>query len=123
MKVNLTGRRVEITDSLRGHIDKKLEKLRSYGDNIVGVRVVLSTEKYRQFAEVTISGRNNAKFHAEELTNDMYVSVDKAIEKVEKQLRRHVSKKRSAKRRKEAESVPATEESDEDFSEDEELFE
>ena len=123
MQVNLTGRHVEITASLRRHIDKKLEKLRSYGDKIIDVRVVLSTEKYRQFAEVTVSGPNNTKFHGEELTEDMYASVDKAIDKVEKQLRRHASKKRSAQRRKEDESVPAAEEADEDLSEDDELFE
>jgi len=123
MQVNLTGRHVEITDSLRGHIDKKLGKLRSYEDNIIDVRVVLSTEKYRQFAEVTVFGRNNTKFHGEELTDDIYVSVDKAIDKVEKQLRTHVSKKRSAKRRKEAESVPVAEEADEDLLEDDEQYE
>ena len=41
MQVNLTGRHVEITDALRTHIDNKLDKLRSYGDSIIDVRVVL----------------------------------------------------------------------------------
>jgi putative sigma-54 modulation protein len=101
MQTTLTGRHVEITDALRGHIDKRLEKLSSYGDRIIDVRVVLSVEKYRQFAEVTVSGRGNTKFHGHEATDDMYVSVDKAIEKVERQLKRHMSKRRSTQRRKE----------------------
>ena len=123
MRINLTGRRVEITDSLREHVEKKLEKLSSYGDKIIDVRVVLSVEKYRQFAEVTISGRNNTKFHADELTDDMYASVDKAIDKAERQLKRRLSKKRSAYRRKEAEASPPAESSDDEASEDEESFE
>jgi len=101
MQINLTGRHVDITDALRDHIEKKLAKLDSYGDSIIDVRVVLSVEKYRQFAEVTISGRNNTKLHSREATDDMYVSVDKAIDKVERQLRKHTSKRRQGKRRKE----------------------
>jgi putative sigma-54 modulation protein len=123
MQSNLTGRHVEITDALREHIDKKLEKLSSYGDNITDVRVVLSVEKYRQFAEITVSGRGNTKFHSHEATDDMYVSVDKAIEKVERQLRRHMSKRRSTQRRKDDSANAFEEESDEEPSEPEKMVE
>ena len=44
MGINLTGRHVEITDALRSHIEKKLEKLESR-DDVIHVRVVLSVEK------------------------------------------------------------------------------
>ena len=50
MAIDLTGRHVEITDALRSHIEKKLDKLESRYD-VINVRVVLSVEKYRQFAE------------------------------------------------------------------------
>jgi putative sigma-54 modulation protein len=116
MRINITGRHVEITDALRGHIEKKLDKLSSYGDNITDVRVVLSVEKYRQFAEITVSGRGNTKFHSHEATDDMYVSVDKAAEKVERQVRRHASKRRS-QRRKEEPAIEFEESSDEDSDE------
>jgi putative sigma-54 modulation protein len=116
MEIDLTGRHVEITDALRSHIEKKLKKLESR-DEVINVRVVLSVEKYRQFAEITISGRNNAKFHSHEATDDMYASVDKAIEKVERQIKRHTSKKRSAKRRKESATGAPEESSEEEPSE------
>ena len=79
MRINITGRHVEITDALHEHIEKKLDKMSSYFDDIIDVRVVLSVEKYRQFAEVTISGRGNMRAHSEEATDDMYVSIDKAF--------------------------------------------
>ena len=100
MEITLTGRHVEITAALREHINKKFEKLASR-DDIIDVRVVLSVEKYRQFAEITISGRGNAKFHSEEDTDDMYASFDKAASKIERQIKRHISKKRPSKRHKE----------------------
>ena len=100
MQISLTGRHVEITTALREHIEKKLDKLHSYGDSIIDVRVVLSVEKYRKFAEITILGRGATKLHSQEATDDMYASVDKAIEKIERQLKRHIAKKRKGKRHK-----------------------
>jgi len=110
MQIIVTGRHVEITDPLRTHIEKKMRKLRSYFDHIIEVRVVLSVERYRQFAEITISGSNGVHFHSREATEDMYVSVDKAIEKIERQLSRRRTKRRQAKRRKGAETPEQTEE-------------
>jgi len=116
MRTSITGRHVEITDALKGHIEKKLDKLSSYGNNIVDVRVVLSVERYRQFAEITVSGRGNSTFHSREATEDMYVSVDKALDKIERQIKRHTSKRRSHRRKEEPAEVfeeNADEESDE----------
>ena len=123
MQINITGRHVEITDPLRSKIEKQLEKLSSNFDDIIEVRVVLSVEKYRQFAEITVSGRNNIRFHSHEATDDMYASIDKAVDKVERQLRRHLSKVRKEKRRKKAEPRSTPEGGDEEASEPEEEFE
>lgn len=100
MQISLTGRHVEITAALREHVEKKIEKLRSHGDDIIDVRVVLSVEKHRKFAEITISERGATKLHSHEATDDMFASIDKAIEKIQRQLKRHTAKKRRGKRRK-----------------------
>ena len=122
MQLSVTGRHVEVTEPIRTHIEKKLDKVHSYFDDIIDVRVVLSVEKYRKFAEVTITGRNNIHFHCEEATDDMYVSIDKAVDKMERQLRRHISKVRKTKRRKGAEPQPDAEASeDEDSDYDKEI--
>jgi putative sigma-54 modulation protein len=107
MQLMVTGRHVDITEPLRQHIEKKIQKIEEYFDRIIEVRVVLSVEKYRQFAEVTVLG-NGIRFHSRESTEDMYVSVDKAIEKIEKQLRRQATKVRQTKRKKAVEpGMPA----------------
>ncbi len=109
MQIQVTGRHVDITDPIREHIEKKMQKIKPYFDRIIEVRVVLSVEKYRQFAEVNISAGNGINLHSREATDDMYVSIDKAIEKIERQLRRKTTKVRQSKRRKEAEPPPAEE--------------
>lgn len=123
MQISLTGRQVEITDPLRTHIEKKLGKLDSYADYIIDVRVVLSVERYLKFAEITISARNNMRFHSREATDDMYASIDKAVEKIERQIRRHTTKRRRAKRRKEPENASQVVDSEEGDFEAEEAFE
>jgi putative sigma-54 modulation protein len=105
MQLMVTGRHVEITEPLRSHIEKKIQKLKKYFDRVIEVRVVLSVEKYRQFAEITLLG-NNIHFHSEESTEDMYVSIDEAIDKIERQLRRRTTKVQT-KRKKAAEVAPA----------------
>ncbi|MBI5116258.1 ribosome-associated translation inhibitor RaiA [Candidatus Poribacteria bacterium] len=122
MQIELTGRHVDITDPIRTHIEKKLQKIRSYFNHIIDVRVVLSVEKYRQFAEITISANNGVHFHSHEATNDMYASIDKAVEKLERQLRRRDAKVRATKRRKGPET-PAAEEPAETAEGDEEPVE
>ncbi|RJP68891.1 MAG: ribosome-associated translation inhibitor RaiA [Candidatus Abyssobacteria bacterium SURF_17] len=123
MELTVTGRHVEITEPIRSHIEKKLQKVLSSFDRITDVRVVLSVEKYRQFAEITVSGGNSVRFHSQEATDDMYVSIDKAVEKIQRQLRTRVSKARRAKRKKSEEPAAAAQESDEGAPEPEELLE
>ncbi len=123
MQLTVTGRHVEITEPIRTHIEKKLDKVRSYFDDIIDVRVVLSVEKYLKSVEITITGRSNIHFHCQEETDDMYVSIDKAVEKMERQLRKHISKVRKTKRRKGAEPQPAAEASEDEDSDYEESME
>jgi putative sigma-54 modulation protein len=123
MEINLTGRHVEITDPLRVHIEKKLGKLDAHAEHIIDIRIVLSVEKYRQFADITVSGRNNMRLHSQEATDDMYASVDKAIDKIERQIRRHTTKKRKTKRRKETEPPTQGGNSEEETAEAETSFE
>lgn len=122
MQITVTGRHVDITDPIRAHIEKKLGKLDSSADRITDVRVVLSVEKYRQFAEITVLG-NGVRLHSEEATEDMYASIDKAFDKIQRQLRRRASKTRQAKRRKGAEAKPPAEQPAAKASEPEEPFE
>lgn len=78
---------MEISDSLRQHTLEKMDKLQKYMDLIVDADVTMSVEKYRHKIEVKIKGQNG-HVTGTEVSNDMYQSIDRVFDKLEKQLRR-----------------------------------
>ena len=52
MQINLTGHHIDITESLRGYVESKFERLARHFDHVLNVHVILSVEKLRQKAEV-----------------------------------------------------------------------
>jgi len=88
MKLTVTGRNIEITDAIHNHLDRKMEKtIQELGEK-ADVHVALSVEKHRHFAEITVKTKGFT-VHGEEETNDLYVAMDNALTKIEKQLRKH----------------------------------
>lgn len=87
MKVTYAGRHFELTGALKAHIEQGLNKLESHGEVITEVDVVLDVQKLGHIAEININA-NGAHAHSKETTGDMYTSVDTAIAKLEKQLRK-----------------------------------
>jgi putative sigma-54 modulation protein len=94
VQVSITGRNVDITDPLRDHVEKKLSHIKKYFDGILDAQVVLNLEKHRHMVEMTIHA-NGITMHGEESTGDMYTSVDKVVDKIERQLRRYKSRLQS----------------------------
>jgi putative sigma-54 modulation protein len=84
MKVNYTGRHVELTEPLKTHVKERLDKMASYLDDIIDVHVILGVEKHRHMAEITLKTRASA-FVASATTDDMYQSINQAVDKLEAQ--------------------------------------
>jgi putative sigma-54 modulation protein len=84
MKVNYTGRHMELTEPLKQFTKERLDKMATYLDDIIDVHVILSVEKHRHAAEITLKTRASA-FVASATTDDMYASITQAIEKLEGQ--------------------------------------
>jgi len=93
MQITVTGRHFEITEALRQHVENKIQKLDRYLEGITDVHVVLSVEKHRHSAEITLQVTNGDSIRSLEETYDMYLAVDTVIEKVEKQIRRQQKRK------------------------------
>jgi putative sigma-54 modulation protein len=91
MQYIISGKNIEITDGLRGAIEEKIGKLERYFTPETEVHVTLSVEKDRQKIEVTIPMKGNI-IRAEEVSNDMYVSIDLVEEIIERQLRKYKNK-------------------------------
>ncbi len=88
MNITVTGRHMEMTDALKAYIQTGLEKVESHFDNAFEADVVLDVEKHRHIAEVNLH-TNGVRIHSKEASADMYASVDAALAKIEKQIRKY----------------------------------
>ena len=92
MKITTSGKGFSISDSLMERIEKKLAKLDRYFHDDAEAIIRVSQEKgNRNIAEITISARG-LLLRAEETTSDMYISIDGAVDKLNRQIRRHRTK-------------------------------
>jgi putative sigma-54 modulation protein len=91
MKMIYTGKNVEVTDALREVTEKKLTKLDKYFQKDIEGNVTFSTQKNRKIIEVTINLPGTI-IRAEESSDDMYASIDKAVDVLERQVRKHKTK-------------------------------
>lgn len=92
MKVNYTGRHMELTEPLKQLTKERLDKMATYLDDIIGVHVILSVEKHRHEAEITLKTRASA-FVASATTDDMYASITQAVDKLEAQAHKQQDKR------------------------------
>lgn len=91
MKYIILGKNIEVTDGLRSAVEDKIGKLEKYFTSETEVHVTLSVEKERQKIEVTIPVKGNI-IRSEQVSNDMYVSIDLVEEIIERQLKKYKRK-------------------------------
>lgn len=91
MKFIIVGRNIEVTDGLRAAVEEKIGKLEKYFNPDTEAHVTLSVEKDRQKIEVTIPVKGNI-IRSEQVSNDMYVSIDLVEEIIERQLKKYKTK-------------------------------
>ena len=91
MQTSVTFRHMNSSDALKDHALDKTSRLAKYFDDTADVHVVLSTEKYLHKAEVNI-GVHGMMICGKEISSDMYNSIDRAMEKIEKQIKKYRSR-------------------------------
>lgn len=91
MKVSITFRHMEATDAIRNYVDSHLSRLEKYLIKPIEIHVILSVEKYRHRAEI-VAIEQHFKAQSDEISDDLYLSIDQAIDKVEKQIKKHKEK-------------------------------
>ena len=92
MNIKVTGKNIEITDSIREYIEKRVERLEKFEGKNTEINVVCSVEREDQIVEIQIS-HDGEFIRVEEKNQDLYASVDLAIDRVERQLRKGKEKK------------------------------
>ncbi len=89
MQVSVTFRHIETSDALRDYAtDKVLRIAEKYLPKAVGAHVVLSVTKQSHLAEINIHAPH-FDISGHEVTGDLYSAIDLAMDKIEKQLRKH----------------------------------
>ena len=91
MKFIIVGRNLEVTPGLRSAVEDKIGKLAKYFNPDTEVHVTMSVEKDRQKIEVTIPVKGNI-IRSEQVSSDMYVSIDLVEEIIERQLKKYKTK-------------------------------
>jgi len=86
MKIKIAQRHTDGSDALRNYVVEKTEALERYFDRIISVDVVLSVEKERHAADFHAHLTNRKVISAREESTDMYASIDKAIDRLRRQL-------------------------------------
>jgi putative sigma-54 modulation protein len=91
MEITVTFRHLESTDALRDYAQEKVSRIKKYLGTPSDAAVVLSLEKRRHTAEITLN-TDGITINAREVTEDMYSSIDLAVDKLERQVKKHKEK-------------------------------
>ena len=88
MQISIVGRHLKMTEPIKKYIDKRLIRLEKYDRKIVEARAIVSVEKFRHIVEITVLTKHFSVIGKGQ-SNDVYTSVDEALDRVEKQLKKH----------------------------------
>lgn len=99
MEIHLTFRHTTPSEAIKMHVEEKIGKLSKYLIKPHAVHVILTVERSRHVAEITCS-ENHELYTAKEKTNNMYLSIDGAIAKLQHQLVKSKEKIKNHKKKK-----------------------
>jgi putative sigma-54 modulation protein len=97
MQFSLTFRKMDATDAIKQYVEEKVKKIKKFFPDPINAHVVLSLERYKHRADINITLHNGLVLKGQESSDDMYSSIDLAMSKIEKQVRRYKDKIRSHK--------------------------
>ena len=97
MNVEYTGRQFEVTPAIRKQVQSGLEKVQKIlGD--FDTHVILSAEKHRHIAEITVTVRNHAPIVGLAEATDMIAAIGSALDRIDRQAVKYKTKWKSKKR-------------------------
>lgn len=88
MQTAVTFKNIDSSDSLKSYVRKKLDRFDKMLDSPAEAHVVLSVEKIRHIAEITLTC-DKINIHAREMSERMYTSIDVLMDKVKAQITKH----------------------------------
>lgn len=93
VRINVTGKNIEVTPALRSYAEKKVAKLEKYLNDgaSASAEVMLRVERGVHIAEVTVN-LSGVMLRGEGKTGDMYTSIDAAVDRIERQFNKYKTK-------------------------------
>ena len=91
MQLNVTGHHVDVTTSMKGYVEKKLDRIVRHSDHIIDVHCILTVQKLRHKAEAKVL-LNGAMVYADAVDMDMYAAIDALADKLDRRVKKHKEK-------------------------------
>ena len=91
MQLNVTGHHVNVSTSLKGYVEKKLDRIVRHSDHVIDVHCILTVEKLRHKAEATVL-LNGGKVYADAVDADLYAAIDALADKLDRRVKKHKEK-------------------------------
>ena len=97
MQISIIGRHTDLPEELKQYINKKVQKLPRFYNRITSIEVIVDGDSRDSKVELIVKATRHQPLVAHESGNDRYASVDLAVDKMERQLRRHKERLRNHK--------------------------
>lgn len=97
MAIEITGRHVDVSDSMRDYAEKRLSKLVAEFPRVDKVHAILDIQKFTHTAEIIAHAARHIQLGAKASSENMYASIDESVDKVEAQLRKTLDKRHDHK--------------------------
>lgn len=89
MQTQFVFRHMDSSDALRNYAEERLAKIKRYFSDPLKVNCTFAVEKIHHLVQFDVTLRNGLQLHASEKTENMYSSIDMALAKMERQVRRY----------------------------------
>jgi putative sigma-54 modulation protein len=107
MQLSVTFRHMEATEAIKEYAREKVERIKKYFPDPISAHVVFSVERgYQHVVDVNIHLHNGIVVKGNEVTEDMYSSIDLVMAKIERQVRRYKEQIRGHRARADLSSIP-----------------
>jgi putative sigma-54 modulation protein len=91
MNLNVSGHHLAVTPAIRSYVETKLDRVARHFDHVIDVHVILTVDKLRQKAEVTLHVRGK-DLHCESEETDLYAAIDLLADKLDRQILKYKDK-------------------------------
>ena len=92
MNLSVSGHHLDVTPAIRTYVHAKIERVSRHFDHVIDAHVILTVDKQRQKAEVTLHVRGK-DLHCECEDADLYAAIDLLADKLDRQVLRYKDKR------------------------------